>query len=274
MKPSTFTYLALGIGIWMLVGCASFPPGNPFAFPPHPDVRRSIDGPLTLARLAESRGEAFEAERLYRTILEHDPDNPRIHHRLGVLQAQKGRFDQANRYFAHALQYKPDDPTLLSDAGYNQYLQQRFEHAETLLHRALERDPQHEAATHNLALVLAEQGDPSAALALFRQTGSEARAYANLGFVLARNGDVEGAKTAYSRALRRDPQMTVAAEALVQLAQFQTDTERLASANPPAATEPDPPRPDDYPIQPASHRHEPAPEPVASPPTRRLPPTM
>lgn len=190
---------------------------------------RSIEGPLTLARLAEQRGKTVEAERLYRAILERSPDHPVIYHRLAIMQSRNSRFEEANEYFDHALRLKPDDPTLLCDAGYCQYLQQRVDLAETLYRDALEIDPRHEAATNNLALLLAEKGDNRSAFALFRQTGTEARAHANMGFVYSRRGELQKAKAAYDRALSIDPQMIVAAEAMVQLARFERKARSVAA---------------------------------------------
>ncbi len=207
-----------------LVGCSGFQPFWKSDSDAKQAARRSVEGPLTLARLAEQRGKTLDAERLYKSILEKDPGNPTVYHRLAIIQSKKGRFEDANAYFDKALQLKPDDPTLICDAGYCQYLQQRTEMAEALFRQALDIDPSHEAATNNLALVLGEKGDDRNAFALFRQVGTEAKAHVNMGFVYSRRGELQKAKDSYSRALSIDPRMIAAAEALVQLAQFERDT--------------------------------------------------
>lgn len=229
MTRSAFALLALAALVSALAGCSGTRPfwqADPAA---DRAAERSVEGPLTLARLAEQRGKHIEAERLYRSILERSPNNPVVHHRLAIMQSRNGRFEEANTYFDRALQLKPDDPTLLCDAGYCQYLQHRLDLAETLFRDALAIDPRHEAATNNLALVLAEKGEDQAAFALFRETGTEARAHANMGFVYSRRGDLEKAKAAYNRALSIDPQMIVAAEALVQLAQFERQSRAMVA---------------------------------------------
>ncbi|MDZ7619776.1 MAG: tetratricopeptide repeat protein, partial [Patescibacteria group bacterium] len=213
----------------MLGGCSGFQPFWTSSEERNQAAQRSVEGPLTLARLAEQRGKTLEAERLYRSILERDPSNPGAYHRLAVVQCKKGRFEDANAYFDQALRLKPDDPTLICDAGYCQYLQQRNDLAEPLFRQALSIDPQHESATNNLALVLGEKGDDRAAFALFRQMGSEAKAHVNMGFVYTRRGDLEKAKEAYSRALSLDPRMIAAGEALVQLAQFERNTRDMVA---------------------------------------------
>ncbi len=230
--PALIALLTLGPA---LAGCSGF---KPFwqSDSARAAAERSIEGPLTLARLAEQRGKTLDAERLYASLLERSPNNSVVHHRLAIIQSRKGRFEEANAYFDRALQLKPDNPTLICDAGYCLYLQHRLDEAESLFRRALDIDPQHEAANNNLALVLAERGDDRAAMALFRQTGTEARAHANMGFVYTRRGELDKAKEAYSRALSIDPQMFVAAEALVQLAQFERQARTAAAqARPPHA---------------------------------------
>lgn len=187
---------------------------------------RSVDGPLALARLAEQRGKTVEAERLYKSILEKSPQNKTVIHRLAVIEAKKGRFQEAERYFDEALQLDPDDPAILSDAGYCQFLQHRPSQAEGLYRRALGIDAGHQSATNNLAMLLGERGDDQAALRLFRQTGTEAQAQTNMGFVYSRRGDIAKAKAAYSQALTLDPKSMVAAEALVQLSKFEKHAEK------------------------------------------------
>lgn len=223
MRPSSLVLLAiLGLGP-AFVGCSGFQPFWKSDSDAKQAARRSVEGPLTLARLAEQRGKTLDAERLYKTILAKDPGNPTVYHRLAIVESKKGRFEEANAYFDQALQLKPDDPTLICDAGYCQYLQQRTEMAEALFRQALDIDPSHTAATNNLALVLGEKGDDRNAFALFRQVGTEAKAHVNMGFVYSRRGELQKAKDSYSRALSLDPQMIAAAEALVQLAQFERD---------------------------------------------------
>lgn len=229
MRTSAITLLAILSWGTVLGGCSGLPTLWRGERARKAAAERSIEGPLTLARLAEQRGKLVEAERLYRSILEKSPDHPVIYHRLAIMQSRKGRFEEANVYFDRALQLKPDDPGLISDAGYCYYLQERLDVAEALFRQVLEIDPHHEAASNNLALVLGETGDEKAAFALFRQTGNEARAHANMGFVYTRRGELEKAKTAYSRALSLDPQMIVAGEALVQLAQLEKEAKAIAA---------------------------------------------
>ncbi|MHB8903364.1 MAG: tetratricopeptide repeat protein [Thermoguttaceae bacterium] len=192
-------------------------------------AERSVEGPLALARLAEQGGSAVEAERLYRSIAEKRPNEPQAFHRLAVMECQKGKFEEAEGHFQQALQLAPEDPVLLNDAGYHYYLQNRLDEAEPLFRKALEIRPDYESATNNLAMLVGERGDDQAAMNLFRQTGSEAEAYTNMGFVYSRRGDFARAKEAYNRALTLDRQMRAAAEALVQLSQAEKQARTMVA---------------------------------------------
>ena len=84
---------------------------------------------------------------------------------------------------------------------------------------AIEIDPQNQSARNNLGLVLGETGRYDESLAEFRQAGGEAEAQANLAYCKTRAGDLQGAKSAYHRALSLNQELKPAAEALMQLAQ-------------------------------------------------------
>jgi hypothetical protein len=141
------------------------------------------------------------------------------------MRAKQGRFEEANEYFDQALRLAPSDATLLSDAGYCYYLEHRLDEAEQTLRRALELRPNDPTICNNLGVLLGEQGRDRECLTMFRRTGTEAQAYANMAFVYAQRGDLEPAKASYGRALTLDQKLKPAAEALVQIAQHEQLTE-------------------------------------------------
>jgi len=187
---------------------------------------------LALARLSERRGQLDYAERLYLRLIEKNADNPVPYHRLGVMRAQQGRFEEANQDFAEAIRLAPSDATLLSDAGYCYYLQHRLDEAEAILRRAHDLRPNDPAVSNNLGVLLGEQGRDHEALAMFRITGTEAQACANMAFVHAQRGEIDQAKASYSRALTMDQNLKPAAEALVQIARHERSFEPSPSAEP------------------------------------------
>lgn len=171
-----------------------------------------------MARLSERRGQSQVAREAYLSMIERAADDPRPYHRLAIMNAQDGHWENAKQLFEQALQLAPSDADLLGDAGYFYYLIGEMQQAETLLTRAVRTDPTAAKHSNNLAILLGENGRYDESLDLFRRNGSEAEAFANLGFVLAQRGDVEQAVKAYSQALTLDDSLQPAAEALVELA--------------------------------------------------------
>lgn len=189
------------------------------------------EGKLAMARLCERRGELQQAETLYRELLKENPDQQRLHHRLGVIAAQQGKYAQADEHFQRAMASGSPDVELLCDAGYSLYLQHRLSDAEVVLRQALERQPQNARVCNNLGLVLGEQGRLDESLTMFKRAGQEADAYTNLGYVLAQIGDLEGAQRMYSHALTLDNSIRPAAEAMLQLAHRQKQLDEMMLAH-------------------------------------------
>ena len=63
------------------------------------------------------------------------------------------------------------------------------------------------------------------------KTNSEAEACANLGYVMAQNGETAKAKEMYLRALTLDNKMQVAAKAVLQIEEREQTRVKLASAS-------------------------------------------
>lgn len=196
-----------------LSGCSSLTPAKiPFI-----TTNSEIDAQIAMARIAEQSNDYSRSKEIYEDVLKKRPKNASAYHRLGVIAAREERPEKADEYFAKAREYAPHDPEVLADIGYQHYLQRRLPEAEEVLRAAVEADPKHQRSLNNLGLVLGHQGRFEEALAQFRSGGTEAEAYANLAFVLAYHGRFEEAKRNYAIALTKNPELKVAAEALVEL---------------------------------------------------------
>jgi len=180
---------------------------------------QALDAQLSLARLSERHGDPGTAEKIYQAALKKDPQNQLAHHRLGVLAAKTGQLDRAAEYLDAAARLGPPSAALLNDIGYNLLMLERLPEAEAAFRHALEIDPQNKSAHNNLGLVLGQTGRYAESLAEFRQAGSEDEAQANLAYAKTRAGDLQGAQSAYHRALSLNQELKPAAEALIQLAQ-------------------------------------------------------
>ena len=136
-----------------------------------------------------------EAERAFRSAAALRPDSTEPEAALGLLFADQGRPAEAFAAFDRVLAREPDNLVALYQLGRVAALSgQRLAEGEAALRRYLEQ-PSHPA------------GQPTNAQAQYR-----------LGELLARRGDTAGARAAYEAALRLDPGLKPAAEALRRLA--------------------------------------------------------
>jgi tetratricopeptide (TPR) repeat protein len=175
---------------------------------------------LSLAQLAERKGQKAEAQSLYKQAIEKDPKNSLSYRRLGVMCAKDGKVDEAFEYLAKAEALSPQDAGLLSDMGYVYYLAHRLPEAEKYLRRAMDLEPTHLQYSNNLALVVGAMGRDQECLALFRRSGQRTQADVNLAFVLAQRGEYQRALATYDQALSDDRTLRPAADAMIELAKY------------------------------------------------------
>ena len=214
-------------------GCASLqdrvvgwtsPSFSPTAVPAGPiGAPSEFESNFSVARAYEMQGKYNQAEEVYGRMVARNPENHRLHHRLGVLAVRKGDLDDANSHFDQALKGAPDDPELLADIGYTMYLQGRYAEAEQSLKDVVANYPDQQRAVNNLGMVLAKMGRGSEAYRVFRKTGSDAEAHSNLAYAYANTGQLDLAEKHYSRALDYDDTLTQASDALLQLDDLRRD---------------------------------------------------
>lgn len=106
------------------------------------------------AQIAEEAGEAGNAERLYRRVMNLDPDDPAAPYNLGNVLRNDGRVTEAEAAYRTAIKTDPE----FAEAWYNlaDLLdgQGRAEEAILCLERAIKADPDYADAVFNLALFI------------------------------------------------------------------------------------------------------------------------
>jgi len=167
---------------------------------------------LHLARTLFASGEAGEAERLARAVLD-DPEcdteaGARAAALLGSLRASAGDAAGAILAYREALELAPEDGAahralgeLLSSTG-------DFEGAARHLARAVELEPDVAAAHYNLAVLLARLGREEEALEHYQRAAqldpTDPDTWNNLGFLLAARSELAEAERCFRRAIERD----------------------------------------------------------------------
>ncbi len=139
------------------------------------------------------------------------------HRRMAGALDRLGRFVQAEAHYRSALELSPNDPKVWNDSGYSYYLQARHADAERNLKTAAKLDPNNPRVQTNLGLAMAAAGKTDEALAALSKAGGPAAGNANLAYLLASLGKTEEARKHYHAALRLQPEMAPAREALARL---------------------------------------------------------
>jgi tetratricopeptide (TPR) repeat protein len=154
-------------------------------------------------------GNVAEAERLYRSVLDQDPNQTDALNLLGFIVQQAGDLDQALGLFDRAMAAAPDLATIpfnkgnaLRDSGHQDEARDAYEAALTI-------DPKYEDALLNLGVLLHEGGDTAAAMgrfnALLALDPDNAQAHYNLGKCRQSQGRLDEAEDALAKATTLDP---------------------------------------------------------------------
>lgn len=183
-------------------------------------AKRQFEVKFDLAQVAEREGQLRKAADQYAALLEKQPQNAQLHHRLGVVKVRLGERDEGMEHLRRAHDLKPGDPAILNDLGFACLEMGELDEAENYLREALSINANDRRTINNLGLCAAQSGRIDEAFRYFRRVGGEAEAHANLGYILAQMGDIEAAMQHYHQALSLDPQMRSAAEALIQLSRL------------------------------------------------------
>lgn len=154
-------------------------------------------------------GRLEEAERLYRQVLQRDPNHADALHFLGVIAYQRGHNDAALELLEQAIARKDRVASFHNNRGNVLKALGRLDESVASYHRALTLKPDHAEAHGNLGSVLHALGqlDPAAAAyqrALTLKPGS-AEIHNNLGNTLQAQGKLDEAIASYARALTLKP---------------------------------------------------------------------
>lgn len=177
-------------------------------------VPKSISTPpvavsVTDANAFEKAGQWTQARAAYTQLIEKQPNDADVLHRMAVVCTRLEDHAAAAEYYNRALLIRPTDAELLTDAGYGCYLRGEYTAAEELLNHALQAAPQHVRAANNLALVLGMQGRMDEAYLAFSQVQSREAALKNLSFVYQQRGEWPEAIACYRVAQRENPGLQI-----------------------------------------------------------------
>jgi Flp pilus assembly protein TadD len=183
-------------------------------------------------------GQFADAARVFRQILDADPNNAEIHHLHGLASFRQGVFADAERSYRHAIALRPTYAEAHSNLGILLAIQGRREEAVTSFRHAISAKPQFADAHNNLGIALREIGDSAEALASFREAirwdADHVDALRNLGSLLVDRLEARPALEHLQRLNRIRPNtlehMLLLGAALSQLEKFEEAAEQFAAA--------------------------------------------
>jgi protein O-GlcNAc transferase len=164
---------------------------------------------LAVALSHHQAGRLSDAERLYRQILEIDPNHVDALHFLGVLAHQAGRNDVAVDLIGKAIARNGRVPFFHNNLGNALKAQGKLEEAVASYRRALALVPDYFDAHYNLGTAFQLQGRLEEAAASYGRAlilkPDHAQTHSNLGNALQAQGKLAEAAASYGRALAHKP---------------------------------------------------------------------
>jgi tetratricopeptide (TPR) repeat protein len=174
----------------------------------HAIVSNSSIAHYNLGKTFQEEGETDQSIELYRRAISINPEYAKAHHSLANLLLEKGIQTEALAHYRRALQIQPNPDT---HTALGVLYEMRGDSAAALaeFHKALQLDPNYARAFFNVGKVLAQKGDLEQAASNYRQAArldpGEAIIQISLAEVLARQGDLESATSHLVAAVKLKP---------------------------------------------------------------------
>jgi tetratricopeptide (TPR) repeat protein len=169
----------------------------------------SIAETLMLAVQYHQAGHFYQAEQLYRNILQSDPRHVDALQLLGLVAYSTGRSDLAVQYLREALRHKPEYAAVRNNLCNILTQQGLLDEAIAGYREAIRLKPDYFEAHNNLGIALLQQGDAEASAACCREAirlrPDYAEAHNNLGNALKHLGAYDQAWACYQQAIRIRP---------------------------------------------------------------------
>lgn len=190
---------------------------------------------VALARLHEEAGRLPEAEQQYQSALAANPKHLGALLGYAHLMDRQGQAAEAIQLYQRTAAAHPNEASVFNDMGLCYARNGHFNSAADHLGHAVQIQPKKALYRNNLAIVLVETGQHDQALAHLGAVYPEAVARFNLGQLLLRKGDAQGAADQFALAQRADPTMVQAKAWLVELARNgvtpHSESDRVAAWN-------------------------------------------
>lgn len=183
----------------------------------------ATQGTIDAAYRLQKAGSFEQAELLYGRVLTAEPGNPFALFALGSMALQRGDAEKAVLLLQQARAQGYREEAVLTQLGVAYQALGREQEALEVYRAGIHADPRNPKYRSNLAVLLAQQGNPEGALREAQRALELDRtfvpAYLNAGFFLQSLGRLEEAVRHFEQALSLDPGNVSVREALVAVRQ-------------------------------------------------------
>ncbi|MHB8903063.1 MAG: tetratricopeptide repeat protein [Thermoguttaceae bacterium] len=192
-------------------------------------AKPSADFHVAVARMSEQSGDTSKAEFHYRQALDMEPKNFDALMGYAHLLDRQDKFSQAGETYRRAIQANPGNPATHNDLGICCARQGRLPEAIASIEKAIEQEPKQPRYRNNIATILVQAKQVDAAFNHLCAVHPKPVACYNLGYLLQKVGDKEGAARLFEEALTLDPSMANARTWLAHLRPSRVADDRSVS---------------------------------------------
>ncbi len=170
------------------------------------DINRTIQQAFT----SHKKNKFDDAERLYKSILDIQPNNINIHNNLGAILNKLGKFEEAEIHYKKVIELKPDYAEVYINLSNLNKNFGKFHEAEKNIKKAIEIKPNFEEAYYCLGIIKQKLNRIEEAQVCFRKAielkADYAEAYDSLGLTLYELHKLEEAEFSFKKAIEIKPQ--------------------------------------------------------------------
>jgi len=189
---------------------------------------------LLLAMIAEAKGQKDEAMTLAIRSLQIRPDNPSGINFLGNLLRNQGRLEDALEIFVGGLESFPANHEILNNLGMTLEAMERYQEAEEVYKRVIALKPDLFAPYNNLGNVYRKLRRLPESIQCYEKALSlnptSPVAWVNLGIVLKESGRYDEAEAVFQKIIKLDPKQSQAHSALAGLYRMKGNLEQAIVA--------------------------------------------
>lgn len=128
-------------------------------------------------KLLSNQGNFNEATRLFKKILEIDPENESALLNIGYNFAITGKFEKANIYYDKAIELYPKSAIAWYNKGWSNHQNKDYENAIRYYKKAVELDNELDYAYYNLACVFSLKNDADNAIKFLKKAMDSSKPY-------------------------------------------------------------------------------------------------